>query len=127
MKLIHGLQTLGIVVEEKNRYLDLEVCKFLIRKQGLCEDLAGLGVFTMRSLGIPATSNVVSYWATSKGGHFFNTFFDSNKKPIYFDYGTKEYNEKLRREPSKVLRTTYSKQAGTLASFEDENQYQKAI
>lgn len=93
--------------------------QILLRKQGLCEDLADLGVFTLRALGIPATVNAIPYWATATGGHSNNTFFDENQKPISFDYGNKEYNEKLIREPSKVLQITYSKQPNTLASIED--------
>lgn len=92
--------------------------QILFRKQGLCDDLADLGVFTMRSLGIPATINVIPYWATSTGGHSNNTFFDENQKPIPFDYGNKDYDQKLVREPAKVLRITYSKQPNTIASIE---------
>ncbi|TDD98555.1 transglutaminase domain-containing protein [Flavobacterium cellulosilyticum] len=99
--------------------------QLLLRKQGPCEDLADLGVFTMRSIGIPATADFVPYWGTTRGGHAMNTFFDSNNKAIHFDYGTKEYNEKLRREPAKVLRLTYSKQNQTLASFEEQNNIPK--
>jgi hypothetical protein len=99
--------------------------QLLLRKQGPCEDLADLGVFTMRSIGIPATVDFVPFWATTRGGHAMNTFFDINNKSIHFDYGTKEYNEKLRREPAKVLRITYSKQKQTLASFEEQNNIPK--
>lgn len=96
--------------------------QILLRKQGTCEDLADLGVFTMRSLGIPATINVIPYWATSTGAHLNNTFFDGDKKAIPFDYGSEDNNEKLKREPAKVLRFTYSKQPEALASVIDENQ-----
>ena len=99
--------------------------QLLLRKQGPCEDLADLGVFTMRSIGIPATVDFVPYWATTRGGHTMNTFFDATNKAIHFDYGTKEYNEKLRREPAKVLRLTYSKQQQTLASLEEQNNIPK--
>lgn len=99
--------------------------QLLLRKQGACEDLADLGVFTMRSLGIPATVDAIPYWATSTGGHFLNTFFDINNKAIPFDYGSNENNKKLKREPAKVLRTTYSKQPETLASIEDKNNIPK--
>jgi hypothetical protein len=94
--------------------------QILMRKQGPCDDIASLGVFAMRSLGIPATINMIPYWATSKGGHILNTFFDGTQA-IHFDQGTTQYNEKLKREPAKVLRITYSKQPETLASFEDKN------
>ncbi|NRS87712.1 hypothetical protein HNQ02_000619 [Flavobacterium sp. 7E] len=95
--------------------------QILMRKQGACEDLGDLGVFTMRSQGFPATVDFVPYWATSKGSHVMNTFFDENNEPMHFDYGTKDYNEELRREPAKVLRLTYSKQETTLAEIEEES------
>ncbi|CAI2768202.1 hypothetical protein [Flavobacterium collinsii] len=93
--------------------------QLLMRKQGSCDDLADLGVFTMRASGIPASVNIIPYWATSTGGHSINVFFEGNKKNILFDYGSKQYNEALRREPTKVLRLTYSKQPENLASFEE--------
>lgn len=92
--------------------------QILLRKQGLCDDFADLGVFTMRSIGIPATINVIPYWATATGGHSNNTFFDDSQKPISFEYGHKNYDEKVTREPAKVLRSTYSKQANTIAGIE---------
>lgn len=91
----------------------------LFRKQGPCPDIADLGVFIMRSQGIPAAVNVIPFWATSTGGHFMNTFFDNNQA-YNCDYGSKDFGENLKREPAKVLRLTYSKQSGTLASFEDQ-------
>ncbi|WP_428232745.1 hypothetical protein [Flavobacterium sp.] len=93
--------------------------QLLLRKQGNCDDLADLGIFTMRATGIPAAINIIPYWATSTGGHSINVFFGDNNESVLFDYGSKEINEKLRREPAKVLRLTYSKQPETLASFED--------
>lgn len=92
--------------------------QLLLRKQGPCEDMADLGVFTMRSLGIPAAVDAIPFWATSTGSHFLNTFTDSDAKPIVFEYGDRKPNEKPRREPSKVLRYTYSKQPGGLSDYE---------
>ncbi|WP_418262577.1 hypothetical protein [Flavobacterium faecale] len=89
--------------------------QLLLRKQGPCEDLADLGVFTMRSLGIPATVNSIPYWATATGGHLTNTFMDA-QTAFPFDYGEKNAVGPLKREPAKVLRITYSKQATTLAA-----------
>ena len=94
--------------------------QLLLRKQGPCEDLADLGVFTMRSLGIPATVNSIPYWATATGGHLTNTFMDA-QQAFPFDYGEKNAVGPLKREPAKVLRLTYSKQANTLAAKVNEN------
>ena len=97
----------------------LGALQLLSRKEGPCPDIADLGVFVMRSQGIPAAINVIPYWATATGGHFTNTFFDEKRHPYNCDYGAKDYEEDLKREPAKVLRMTYSKQSGTLAGFED--------
>lgn len=99
----------------------------LFRKQGPCPDIADLGVFIMRSQGIPAAVNVIPFWATSTGGHFMNTFFDAQMQAYNCDYGSKDFGENLKREPAKVLRLTYSKQPETLASFEDQNNIPKGI
>lgn len=91
--------------------------QLLFRKQGPCEDIADLQVFALRSHGIPSTINFIPYWATSINSHFTNTVFDGNMNPIHFDVGRIPVTTTLVREPSKVLRMTYSKQAATLASF----------
>lgn len=96
----------------------LSALQILFRKEGPCPDIADLGVFTMRAEGIAATINVIPFWATAMGGHFTNTFFDEKIKPVNYDYGSRIFDEKLVREPAKVLRITYSKQPQTLASFE---------
>ncbi|MES2239433.1 MAG: transglutaminase domain-containing protein [Bacteroidota bacterium] len=99
----------------------LSALQLLFRKQGPCPDIADLGVFVMRSQGIPAAVNVIPYWATATGGHFMNTFFDDTMTSYNCDYGSKDFGENLKREPAKVLRLTYSKHPETLASFEDKN------
>lgn len=105
----------------------LSALQLLFRKEGPCPDIADLGVFVMRSQGIPAAVNVIPYWATATGGHFTNTFFDDKMHPYSCDFGAKDYEEDLKREPAKVLRLTYSKQSGTLASFEDKNNIPTAV
>lgn len=110
--------TWGITGGRKEPLPRLGSQQLLLRKQGPCADLADLGVFTLRSLGVPASINIIPFWATSTGGHMTNTFFDTNSKPIPFDYGMKTYNQKLQREPAKVLRMTYSKQPQCLTNYE---------
>ncbi len=105
----------------------LGALQLLFRKEGPCPDIANLGIFIMRSQGIPATVNVIPYWATATGGHFLNTFFDDKMKAYNCDYGAKDFEEDLKREPAKVLRLTYSKQRGTLASFEDKNKIPTSV
>jgi hypothetical protein len=96
----------------------LGALQLFMRKKGLCEDVADLSVFSLRSLGIAATVETVPYWATSTGSHFLNTAFNNQNKPVPFDVLLKSdsLNEFI-REPAKVLRTTYSKQKNTLAEI----------
>ncbi len=93
--------------------------QLLLRKKGPCEDIADLVVFTMRSQGIPAAVNYIPYWATATSSHFFNTIFDEHMKPVQVDVaGNPPVHNTLAREPSKVLRITYSKQHETIAENE---------
>jgi hypothetical protein len=97
----------------------LGAMQLLLRKSGKCEDIADLEVFTLRSQGIPATLNIIPYWATASDSHFVNTAFDGKMQPIQFDVSrTPAINNKLSREPSKVIRVTFAKQPGTVASIE---------
>jgi hypothetical protein len=90
--------------------------QLLFRKQGPCEDIADLSVFSLRSQGIPSAINYIPYWATSTDSHFMNTVFDGQMHPTQFDaIGKPPVNNVLGREPSKVIRLTYSKQPGTIA------------
>lgn len=94
--------------------------QILFRKQGMCEDMADWGVYILRSIGIAATVDFTPAWATSTGAHYWNVAFDENDKPIPFFMGDDNPNEfMMHREPSKVLRVTYSGQSGTLACEED--------
>jgi hypothetical protein len=106
-------------VEERKEPLPrLGALQLFMRKKGLCEDIADLAVFSLRSIGIPATVENVPYWATSTGGHFLNTAFNNQNKMIPFDVLVKSDSlYEFIREPAKVLRTTYSKQKNTLASI----------
>lgn len=107
--------------ERKEPLLRLGALQLLFRKKGPCEDIADLEVFTLRSQGIAAAFDYIPYWATSTGSHFMNTAFDGNMHPIPFDAArTPALNSKLEREPSKVLRITYSKQADVVATREPE-------
>ncbi len=98
----------------------LSAQQILFRQQGYCEDMSNWGVFMLRTLGIAAAVDFTPYWATSTGGHFWQVAFDENGKEIPFFMGDDTPSEFLmRREPSKVLRLTFSKQKNTLASIID--------
>jgi len=95
----------------------LGALQLLARKKGDCDDIGGLQVFTLRSQGYPASVENVPYWATTTGRHFFNSTLDENMKLLPFDISTADIKiNTLSREPSKVVRLTYSKQPGTLAA-----------
>lgn len=110
--------------ETRNEPLSrLSARQLLFRKKGACEDVAALEAFIFRSQGIPAAYISVPLWATSAGAHFSNTVFDRNREPVKLDVTTHTVvNHPLEREPSKVIRHTYSKQAGTLALKEKKEQ-----
>ncbi len=98
----------------------LGALQLLFRKKGACEDAAAATVFALRSQGIPAAVDFVPFWATSSGSHFIYaspTLLVAPKKTL--DTLGKDLPRKFRlvREPGKVLRTTYSKQMGTLATI----------
>lgn len=96
----------------------LGALELLFRKTGACDDVSGLTVFELRSQGIPAACDIISFWGTTSGRHFTNTAFDVNMKPTFFDITRNEIFEALHREPAKVIRTTYSKQKNVLANIE---------
>jgi hypothetical protein len=108
-------------IEERKEPLPrLGAMQLLSRKKGPCEDIADLNVFILRSQGIPATIDNIVCWATSSGKHFLNETLDDSGNPLSFDVSnTATMFDKLPREPTKVLRTTYSKQASALASAID--------
>ncbi len=97
----------------------LGALQLLHRKKGPCEDIADWSVFALRSQGFPATNDMVTYWATSSGSHFFNSTLNSKLQPIRFDVSTSSVRlTTFAREPAKVIRTTYSKQPNLVASIE---------
>ena len=111
----------------KERRMDplprLGAMQLLFRKKGMCEDGVAFSMLSLRSQGIPCAQNIVPYWATSTGGHFFTTVYDTKTKPITYD----QFNDRtplkgqLVREPGKVLRLTFASQGGTLASLEKKD------
>lgn len=100
-------------------------CQLLFRKYkiGKCENIASLGIFQLRSQGIPASLDMIPLWATSFGLHYLSTVFDENMRPIRFspDMDLEDVGKyELMREPAKVVRFTYSKQTSTLAMGEEQ-------
>lgn len=91
--------------------------QLLSRKKGTCDDITALVVFILRSQGFPASQIYIPYWATSSNRHWVNRTLDEQMRPYPFDMsGTSLNIGKLSREPSKVVRITYSKQADVLAN-----------
>jgi hypothetical protein len=104
--------------ESRNEPLPrLGAMQLVARKKGMCEDGVAFTIFSLRAQGIPCTQNIVPFWGTSTGGHFFTTVFDTKMKPIIYDqFGLKPINPTLFREPGKVFRLTFSEQPKALAS-----------
>jgi len=100
----------------------LGAMQLLLRKKGNCDDMAGLQVFILRSQGYPATIDNIPFWATTSGTHFFNVTFDKSFRPVPFDVATAGVKiDTFEREPSKVVRTTFSKQPDALVNFISKN------
>jgi len=94
--------------------------QLLFRQKGACEDIATLQAFSLRSQGIPVSYDIIPRWATSMGSHFVNEVFDEKMNPIKLDVtDITVANQPFKREPAKVFRVTYSKQAESLAMQED--------
>ena len=92
----------------------LSAMQILLRKKGYCEDIADMAVFIGRSRGIAATVDNIPAWATASGNHFLN-FMKLDTLGVHFD----AVMDSLGREPSKVLRTTYSAQQDAIANWLD--------
>jgi len=108
-------------LENRNEPLPrLGAMQLLFRKKGPCEDVADLSAFILRSQGIAVALDEIPYWATSTGSHFTTLVFDLQMHTTRFDLSRIDAisNNAVPREPSKVIRVTYSKQPGTLAGFE---------
>jgi hypothetical protein len=97
----------------------LGALQLLMRKKGPCEDIADLALFTLRSQGFPVTADMVTYWATSSGSHFFNSTFNAQQEQVRFDISTATVRfATFAREPAKVIRTTYARQNDVPANEE---------
>ncbi|MDQ0966730.1 hypothetical protein QFZ20_002133 [Flavobacterium sp. W4I14] len=97
--------------------------QLLSRKKGNCDDIGDLEVYLLRSQGYPGRLEHVPFWATTTGRHYFNSTLDENGKELPFDISTPKVKiNGFSREPSKVIRVTYSKQPKTLASSVSVNE-----
>jgi hypothetical protein len=97
----------------------LGALQLLTRKMGPCEDISNMVVFALRSQGIAVSNEMVTYWATSSGRHYFNAVINPKAHFFRFDAAVTPVRfTGLGREPAKVIRTTFSKQLNTLASKE---------
>ncbi len=98
----------------------LSAKQLLFRKKGPCEDVASLETFILRSQSIPVAYITIPFWATSTGAHFMNAVFhpDMSMRRLDVSKGSGRESD-LDREPAKVIRHTYSKQAETLAMYKE--------
>lgn len=113
-------------VEQRKEPLPrLGALQLLHRKKGACEDGADAIVFALRSQGIPATVDFVPFWATSSASHFLYASPNLLKAPenVLDSLGNPLPRQfRMPREPGKVMRTTYSRQKGTLAEMLPQNE-----
>ncbi len=94
----------------------------LFRKQGACPNMVLVTAYMLRSQGIPCAIDFTPAWATSTGAHYWDVSFNEVGDELPFDGAVQGPNQFImKREPSKVLRMTYSRQPESLAmQFPDE-------
>lgn len=107
-----------VVQQDKTEPAFLSPAQILFRRQGACEDMANWGGYLFRAMGIATTIDYTPAWATSTGSHFWNVTFGEHGEAIPFVMGSDDTPNRfyVHREPSKVLRVTYSIQPNTLAA-----------
>lgn len=107
-----------VVQQDKTEPAFLSPAQILFRRQGACEDMANWGGYLFRAMGIATTIDYTPAWATSTGSHFWNVAFGEHGEAIPFVMGSDDTPNRfyVHREPSKVLRVTYSLQPNTLAA-----------
>jgi len=99
----------------------LGALQLIHRNKGACEDEADFTVFVMRSLGIPATVDFVPQWGTSTFFHFLAGVPKSFMSKLHENSDSVNNNPYLKREPSKVIRTTFAYQPNTLAAWQNKD------
>ncbi len=109
--------------EEKNNPTSfLSPSQLLFRKQGHCEDQVNLTNLVFRSQGLPCSVNMIPYHATSTGRHYWNSTIDRNHDIVAFEGSRTTEEFKLGREPSKVVKFTYSKQKDVPGNWVEESE-----
>lgn len=95
----------------------LSPSQMFFRKEGLCEDMCNLSVYSMRTLGLPVSVDFTPAWATSSYNHMWCTYIDEDgtHKPFEAITGLSN-NFVIFREPGKVFRITYCNQLNSLAN-----------
>ena len=97
-------------------------------RRGVCREYSELGVHMFRSLGIPATIDLIPQWANRSMGHDWNVFMTERGQVLDYSFSalhdtighhTKERIEKF----AKVYRMTYSAQHGALALESNETTF----
>lgn len=103
----------------------LGAMQLLHRMKGPCEDIADMEIFILRSQGYAASQEIIPYWATTSGSHLLASVrVNDLQKHVSLEIANVDSlkDKQFWREPSKVIRSTYSKQPGVLAEFEAADQ-----
>lgn len=100
----------------------LSPSQMFFRKEGLCEDMCNLSVYSMRTLGLPVSIDFTPAWATSSYNHMWCTYIDEDGTHRPFEAITGLSNNfVIFREPGKVFRITYCNQSSSLANKIDND------
>ncbi|MDR2510949.1 MAG: transglutaminase-like domain-containing protein [Bacteroidales bacterium] len=109
--------------EKRELSYSLSPSQLLFRKQGYCLDWCHLSAYVMRLNGVAVCVDFTPAWATSSYDHAWCAYIDENNKFKPFEGVKGKSNDfVIFREPSKVFRVAYAKQAKALASILPQNE-----
>jgi len=102
--------------------IDLRPSTLYHIKFGLCSDYAALGIYAMRSVGIPVGENLIPHWGNSNLGHVFNFVYGNDRK--YHDFASGEQNPdehliRFKNKIPKIYKMTFGSQNKSLAVVSD--------
>lgn len=97
--------------------IDLRPSTLYNIKFGLCSDYTALGVYAMRSVGIPVGENLIPHWGNSNLGHVFNFVYGNDRK--YHDFASGEQNPdehlvRFKNKIPKIYKMTFGRQNTSL-------------
>jgi len=89
---------------------------------GTCRQRVELGMYVMRSLGIPVSTEFVQQWPTRSLRHYWNALLDSDGKRHLFVASDSNPEDQQITKRGKIYRKTFSIQPNPLIPFTDQKE-----